>query len=240
MSTRAAEAARPKEREVLAERNRDRIVGAALDVFAHRGFDGATTAEVARRAGVTQPLVHYHFDTKDELWRAAVSSVLDQLGTYFGGWTNELADLEPVAQLKVLVRRLVYFSAAYPQFGRILSYEGAQGGDRLEWLLEQEAGGQLRFFRDALQRGTEEGWIKQLPIDHVATCLGAAAAYAFIVKDSMQAIYGIDVSDPAVVETHADTVIELFFHGLVPAEAPKVAGKRKRAAPAKAKGAVGA
>ena len=38
--------------------------------------NGTTTAGVARRAGVTQPLVHYHFATKNQLWREAVTTVL--------------------------------------------------------------------------------------------------------------------------------------------------------------------
>ncbi len=218
MTVNAADIGRTGTSEPLNERSQDRILAAALAVFAHRGFDGTTTAEVARRAGVTQPLVHYHFTTKDDLWRAAVSSVLDQLSVHFGTSPRELADLDPVAQLKVLVRRLVHFSAAYPEFGRILAYEGAEGGPRLDWLLSQEGAGQLQFFHDTLKVGRADGWLKDLPVEHVATCLAAASAYAFIVKDTMRSIYGIDVSDPEVIEHHADTVVELFFHGLLPTQ----------------------
>ncbi len=236
MTSKAVDAQRPREREALAERSRDRILAAALDVFAHRGFDGATTAEIARQAGVTQPLVHYHFDTKDELWRAAVTSVLDELGSTFGTASHDLADLEPIAQLKVMVRRFVRFSAANPEFGRILSYEGAQGGARLAWLLEQQSAGQLRFFHETLQRGVELGWIKELPLEHVATCLVAASAYAFLARGMMRDVYGVEVTDPEVVERHADTVVELFFHGLVPALPPGEAPTRP--ARARQKGAV--
>ena len=54
----------------LTERGRERILRAALEEFAIRGFDGTTTAAIARQAGVTQPLVHYHFTTKVALWQA--------------------------------------------------------------------------------------------------------------------------------------------------------------------------
>lgn len=197
------------------EGNRTRILAAALDEFASRGFDGTTTAGVARRAGVTQSLVHYHFATKDQLWRAAVTTVLDDLRTSFTGSYGELADLDPLARLKVLVRRFVNFSAAYPEFGRILSYEGAAGGARLEWLLTQDSARQLAAFAALLDQGVAEGWLKPLPLAHVTTCLGAACAYAFIAHETMRRVYGIDVTDPAVVDAHADTVVELFFHGLV-------------------------
>ena len=55
-----------------ADSTRERILDAALDVFAERSFDGASTREIALRSGVTQPLLNYHFSTKVELWRAAV------------------------------------------------------------------------------------------------------------------------------------------------------------------------
>jgi AcrR family transcriptional regulator len=197
------------------ERRQDRILAAALDEFASRGFDGTTTAGVARRAGVTQSLVHYHFATKDQLWRAAVTTVLADMQGSFTGSYGELADLDPLARLKVLVRRFVNFSAAYPEFGRILSYEGAVGGARLEWLLDQDAARQLAGFAALLEQGVAEGWVKPLPLAHVTTCLGAACAYAFIAHETMRRVYGVDVSDPEVVDAHADTVVELFFHGLV-------------------------
>ncbi len=48
---------------------RDRIVEAALTVFAQRGFDGATTREIAKEAGVSSALIHHHFKDKESLWK---------------------------------------------------------------------------------------------------------------------------------------------------------------------------
>ena len=64
-----------------ADPTRDRILAAAVDLFAERSFDGATTREIAARAGVTQPLLNYHYRSKEELWRAAVDSIFESLTT---------------------------------------------------------------------------------------------------------------------------------------------------------------
>lgn len=48
---------------------RDRIVEAALTVFAQRGFDGATTREIAKEANVSSALIHHHFKDKESLWK---------------------------------------------------------------------------------------------------------------------------------------------------------------------------
>ena len=206
-------------RDQSREPNRERILAVALEEFADKGFEGTTTAEIARRAQVTQPLVHYHFDSKDDLWRAALQPALDQLQSGFAGSASDLADLDPVAKLKVLVRRFVQYSAAHPELGRILAYEGANGGARLDWLLGQEAIAQFAVFGSLLDEAVTTGMAKPLPAPHVAVCLGVASAYVFVVRSTMATVYGIDVEDPDVIATHADTVVELFFHGLVATDA---------------------
>jgi AcrR family transcriptional regulator len=49
---------------------RSQILAAALEVFAERGFHGARTRELAKRAGVSEALVFSHFPTKEALIRA--------------------------------------------------------------------------------------------------------------------------------------------------------------------------
>lgn len=48
---------------------RNAIVEAALAVFAAEGFHGAGTRQIARAAGVSQPLLNHHFGGKEALWR---------------------------------------------------------------------------------------------------------------------------------------------------------------------------
>src|SRR6478672_1972093 len=59
-----------------AERNRKRLLDAAAEVFAEQGLE-ASTAEIARRAGVGQGTVFRRFPTKDDLVAAIV---VDRLG----------------------------------------------------------------------------------------------------------------------------------------------------------------
>jgi AcrR family transcriptional regulator len=61
-----------------ARRNRARILSAAGEVFAENGAS-ASTEEVARRAGVAIGTVFRHFPTKDDLLRAIMKDLLQQL-----------------------------------------------------------------------------------------------------------------------------------------------------------------
>jgi AcrR family transcriptional regulator len=202
-------------RSDLTQRSRERILRAALEEFATRGFDGTTTAAIARQAGVTQPLVHYHFTSKLALWQAAVQMAFDASALAFAGVEQELRDLCPLDQLKVLTRRYVRFSASHPELARIVSHESMQGGDRLRWISESAlGGGDFDWFRVRFEKGVADGWLKPLPAMSVLSSFGASGAYLFMVRASMWETYGVDVTDPAIVEQHADAVIEIFFHGL--------------------------
>jgi AcrR family transcriptional regulator len=65
----------PPERKTRANgrASREAIMQAAVDVFAERGYRGASLAEIASRVGMTQPGLLHHFPTKDELLLAVVN-----------------------------------------------------------------------------------------------------------------------------------------------------------------------
>src|SRR5580693_3559652 len=52
---------------------RDEIIEAATIEFADRGLAGASTEDIARRAGISQPYVFRLFGTKKDLFKAVVS-----------------------------------------------------------------------------------------------------------------------------------------------------------------------
>lgn len=52
----------------------DRILAAAEQEFADRGFEGAGMKALAARAGVSQSLLHYHFGSKDRLYGAVIQN----------------------------------------------------------------------------------------------------------------------------------------------------------------------
>src|SRR6266568_4977406 len=56
-----------------AEERREAVLDAALQEFALRGLDGASTEAIAARAGISQPYVFRLFGTKKELFKAVIS-----------------------------------------------------------------------------------------------------------------------------------------------------------------------
>src|SRR4029078_8925159 len=92
----------------------ERLREASISLFAEHGFDAVSTGAVATAAGLTQSMVHYHFGTKDKLWRAAVEHIMTLPGSMFSLNLEDLRDVDPLTRLKVMVRRFVSTNAADP------------------------------------------------------------------------------------------------------------------------------
>jgi AcrR family transcriptional regulator len=56
-----------------------RILAAAEEVFAHRGFQGASTREIAGRAGVNISSLHYHWESKERLYFTVFRDIYDRI-----------------------------------------------------------------------------------------------------------------------------------------------------------------
>ncbi|XAH25962.1 CerR family C-terminal domain-containing protein [Xylophilus sp. GW821-FHT01B05] len=78
------------------EETRARIVAAALKLFGDRGFDGASTRDIAMAADVNAPALQYYFNNKEGVYLACtehiVSRLLEHLGQVLGHAEQVLAD----------------------------------------------------------------------------------------------------------------------------------------------------
>ena len=95
------------------EANRARIVKAAIDEFASRGFKGASMDAIADRTHTTRALINYYFGGKEQLYIAVLEQVYAEIREAEG--QLDLDHLAPVAA----VRRIVQFT-----FDDYLGHEG--------------------------------------------------------------------------------------------------------------------
>lgn len=61
------------------EDTRARVLEAALELFAERGFAATSTRELSERLGFTKAALYYYFRTKDDLLAALIQPALEQL-----------------------------------------------------------------------------------------------------------------------------------------------------------------
>jgi AcrR family transcriptional regulator len=123
--------ARAKQKRLSPDDRRKEFVAKATEFFAEEGFGGGTR-DLARRLGVTQPLLYRYFPSKDDLIKEVYRKVyLEPLDT---GWEKLLADRSRPIRV-----RLQEFYSAYTEviftrkWLRIYLYSGLKGLDINRW-----------------------------------------------------------------------------------------------------------
>ncbi len=194
-----------------ADATRDRIVAAAVELFSERSFDGATTREIAARAGVTQPLLNYHFRSKDALWRAAVDSLFERLDEVLEDRARGLRGVDEVTAAKLGVREFIIFSARNPQLHRIIMQESKTDGPRMDYLVDRHVRPiyeRTTALFDALARS---GAVPAIAAVHLYYILTGAGPTMFVLAPECRRLSALDPSADDVIEAHADAVCRLLF-----------------------------
>jgi len=145
-------------------RNREAILEAALEVFAARGFSGATLDQIAQAAGLSKPNLLYYFPSKEAMHAALLEGLLDT-------WLDPLRELdaggEPVAEVLRYVRRKLDLSRDYPRESRLFANEILQGAPRMRAALEGELAGLVAEKAAVLTGWMEAGRIARVDPVHL-------------------------------------------------------------------------
>lgn len=105
-----------KQLREMREQAREAILAGALRVFGEKGFDGATTGEVAEAAGVSKGLVFNYFASKGDLLQALIEKTL---GEALAHWERKSWDGPADSQLRQIVDEAIGEVCARPDFHRL-------------------------------------------------------------------------------------------------------------------------
>ncbi|MDE4099024.1 TetR family transcriptional regulator C-terminal domain-containing protein [Phaeobacter gallaeciensis] len=120
----------PKDRSPtrIQKKNRAAILDAALEVFSTHGFRGATVDQIAGEAGLSKPNLLYYFPSKEAIFTALLSELLDT-------WLDPLRELdpegEPLEEMLAYVQRKLQMSQDFPRESRLFANEIVQGAPRM-------------------------------------------------------------------------------------------------------------
>ena len=188
-----------------------KILGAAEAVFAEHGFSGASMSEIARRAGIPKPNLHYYCKTKDELYQRVLRHILD---LWLGTADEIQADSDPAAALAHYIAAKIDLARRHPLASRVFANELIHGAPRLGDFLENE-------LQDWVAKKSKviEGWVKagkMHPVDprHLFFMLWAATQTYADFAVQIAAVLGRKSLKPADYEAAAKQTTEIVLRGL--------------------------
>jgi AcrR family transcriptional regulator len=200
-------------------------VEAALETFASHGFEGASTREIARRAGVALAALPYHFSTKEELWKAAADRIFGRLVASFRRRLEGLEGVDEPTRLRLVLRDFVRFQAAQPELHRFMIQEGIARSPRLAWLVEAHLRPIYDFVRGLFESAQRSGLVPAGRPGHLHYLLIGAASTMYALAAEFELLTGEDPTEPALVAEHVALIERLFLGG--PAPAPRGRAERR-------------
>jgi AcrR family transcriptional regulator len=154
-----------------AEARKEAIVEAVQDVFAEKGFDGTTTRDLAKAAGVSEALLYKHFPSKESLYAAMLDGCAK--GPTFAEASRILGLDASTSTLVVMV----HFMISHYVLGRpgdrhraalnsLLVRSLLGDGEFVRLMHKKLAAAWLKKFEACLQAAAKAGEMREVPIRH--------------------------------------------------------------------------
>ena len=161
----------PNVPRLSAEARKEAIVEAVQDVFAEKGFDGTTTRELAKAAGVSEALLYKHFPSKESLYAAMLDGCAK--GPTFAE-ASRILELDASTSTLVV---MVHFMISHYVLGRpgdrhraalnsLLVRSLLGDGEFVRLMHKKLAAAWLKKFEACLQAATKVGEMREVPIRH--------------------------------------------------------------------------
>lgn len=195
------------------------LIQAAATLFAKKGFNGTTTKEIARAAGISEALVFKHFPTKRALYAAILAekvTVSELLGAI-----EESAKKRDDRRVFTLIASYRIRPGVDPTLLRLLLFSALEGHE----LSDMFFGKHHKVFYDHLatyiQTRVEDGAFRQID-----PLLAARAFIGMVVHHRLlHEIFGVPMDRP--YDDTVSTYVDIFLQGLVATPASGRAGKKR-------------
>lgn len=190
-----------------------RLLDAAVEVFAEIGYKATSTRNIAQRASVHHPLIAYHFRSKEELWRAAAERIFGQLQAALEDAMENTVDGSRKSRMAALIQAYVTYATRQPAMHRFIVVESARPSPRLDWLVRRY----LRPFivaavddmRHLQQSGVAPRGNPALLVNMIRILACGLPALIQEMKQSSN----LDLSATANMNALADLIVDLFLPG---------------------------
>jgi TetR/AcrR family transcriptional regulator len=96
----------------------ERLLDAALSLFAEKGYEAASVREIIEATGVTRPVLYYYCSSKEDLFRRLVHWKHDEAYRELGRTVRETKGCEH--RMRAIIRGSFDFCAADPRVPRLM------------------------------------------------------------------------------------------------------------------------
>jgi len=215
----------PATGEGRSEEPRARILAAAAEAFAEKGFDGAGVDEIARRAGVNKAMLYYYVGDKAALYGAVVTEFLDLMRAAIAESLEGLTDSRD--KIRAMQHAFIRTFNAAPHYPRLMQREIADGGAHLPAEALAGMAGVMALTRSIVAEGRAAGTLRD--IHPLLAHLMVVSTSMFVMnaqrmRGRLDELGLLPADIPPDIVTMADALSDVLLNGM--ATQKKRGGKR--------------
>jgi len=194
---------------------RQRIVDAAAEVFAERGYGGAGVDEIARRAGVNKAMLYYHVGDKAALFGEVVSS---NVGCIRQAVTAALAETDdPRERLRAIPRAFARTLRRRPYLPQLMLREVAAGGPNLPSGAIEQIAEIMGMTKAVLEEGLANGVFRR--VDPFITHLMLVGSLMFManalrMRQRLSGVLELPQQTVDELDSLTDQMVDIALNGI--------------------------
>lgn len=182
-----------------------RILEAAIDVIAERGFHNSRVSDIAERANVADGTVYLYFKSKEQILMTALDSAFQ---AFYRQAQKELKESsEATAKLRILARLQLRELSNHRSLAVVLQTELRQSAKFLAEFSQRELKGYFNLIREIIREGQAAGAIRRDISDKIA------AACFFGALDELVTAWVLSSREHDLAAA-ADPVVDLLLSGM--------------------------
>ena len=216
-----------KPKQLRSRTTQKKILSATVETIVEKGFDGASTHEIARRASVKQSLVMYHFSSKENLCWAAARDIIERFTGSFLEQLKATTKMDPAEKIEVLFHNYIEFSAKHPELHLFMIEANKHRSPQFHKMITEHLQPAFEFVQEQIRQAQRAGiMMKGNPAIIHYTMIGAATSVVSLPLE-FEHLTGKRATDKASIEGLKKVFSGLFFKGMPGKAAPDPRQERR-------------
>ena len=107
---------RPEQFEEIREKSREKILAAALELFANKGYDATSIDSIAKKAGISKGLIYNYFESKKSILLAIFKEAISQGEQILH---DQKGITDPYKRLKMIIEQVFDMIHQNPEYFKL-------------------------------------------------------------------------------------------------------------------------
>ncbi len=194
---------------LINESTEEKIRAAAVKIFMEKGFDGTTTRDIAKEAGLNSSLMNYYFRSKEKLFSGVFSEMFE---LFFQGLTEILS--QPLSfndKILALIDHDFKIFRENPALANFVLNELHRNPDRLLEVAKRGALVRNSILENQYHEAVAAGETRDINIKHVLLLIPSNIQFIFISKPMTMKIHNMSEDDFNIyLDEHIKIVKEMI------------------------------